>query len=184
MKFAHVSLLGLLLVALGPAPAAHSSWPAVTGAAAIPQLRHAESVELLTRLQADMQAILGLIRKMRGHAAVAASGMLPPPARVLLNMGFQSLVTRVDQIAFSCSSNGIPLLDGSNMSVALQIHPARPQVWNQPLSNCSSLNWELGWQDITSVSNALSALVMCDTALDSVESALRWVRAGKKAIGP
>ncbi len=184
MKLAPALLVGLFLVALGPAPAAHSSWPAVTVPASGPQLRHAKSVELLARLRADLQGIRALIRDMRGLAALAANGTLPAHERVLLDIRFQQMGLQLDQIAFSSSSSGIPLLDGSCFSVALQIHPARPQMWIQPLVDCTLLTLGLVSQDISTVANANSALPTCDMALDCVEYALRLVRAGANAIEP
>ena len=184
MKLALASLLGLFLVALGPAPAAHSCWPAVTVAGAWPRLRHAESIELLARLRADLLAIQDLTRNMRGLAAVAGNGTLPANERVLLDMQFQQLKGQLDQLALSSSSSGIPLLDGSNRSVALQIQPARPQMWSQPLSECTSITLGLAVTDIATVPNAWSALAACDMALDSIGWGLSWVRAGTNAIGP
>ena len=183
MKLAHASLLGLFLVALGPAPAAHSSWPAVTAVSSEPQLRHAESVVLLARLREDLQAIRALIRDMRGLAALATNGTLPAHERAFLDIRFGQMGSQLDQIAFSSSSSGISILDGSYISVALQVHPALPHMWIQPLVECTLIALGQASQDISTVANANSALPACDMALDSVEHALREVRAGVNAIG-
>jgi len=181
MKLVLAVVFMSLFVAIEPAKA-RSPAAAMTFTAAH-SLRHAESVELLARMLSDLRAIQALIRGMHGLATEAANGKLTSDERMRLDLRSQQWNDQVNQIALGSSSSGISLLDGSNYSVALQVHPGRPLMWIQPLGDCTSMSLGLYSLDISTQAGASAALSNCESALASVESMLGSVRIGAIALG-
>ncbi len=150
---------------------------------AAPQLRHAQVAALLTRLERDLSEVRGRVRAMRALAAASMNGLLTPAGRVALDIEFQQHLFELYQLAHASQSSGVQLLDGSQPSVELQIDPSLPPLLTLALPDCRPMSLGIDWLDVTSASNAASAFVGCDTALDVADSALAATRAAALALG-
>jgi len=195
MKLASVRLLvsSLTLLAVVAAPAeAQLPWQAVAtpmypervGQPILPPpLRHGEAAQVLERIRIDLWRIRGQLRAMRGLAIEASNGLLTPADRALLDVQFQARVRRIAEIAAASEVNGLPLLDGTHISVLLQVRPSRYALRLECLHDMRPMTLGIDSAAVFTVAHAASALVDCDSAFDSVCTALLLRRAAAQALG-
>ena len=113
------------------------------------------------------------LTRMRELAIQSANGTLSDDDRAIIDDEFQALIAEINRIATTTNFNGIQLLDGSASSLDLQVGIESGQTITVDLEDTTSttLGLESASFDVTSVTNAVSALDIIDTATDSVTEA-------------
>jgi hypothetical protein len=195
MKLAKVRSLvaSLILLAVVAAPAkAQLPWQAVATPIypqriylplVPPPLRHGEAAQALERMRIDLWRIRGQLRAMQGIAIEASNGLLTEADRVLLDVQFQARKQRIADIVTASQVNGLPLLDGTQTYVLLQIRPARFAFRQEYLQDVRPTTLGIESADVTTVANGGTASASCRGAIDSVDCALLLRRAAVQALG-
>lgn len=174
-----------LVAAASMLPArARSTAPCAFVAPSTPlRVRHAPAVEMLERLRTDLVKMHRLVHTMRAVALKAANGTLTPTQRMRLDRRFQRLKNEIHRIGLESESNGVRLMDGSQVIVELQVHPSRPQRLTFWLNELSLTSLQFETITLTSVASAIGASVSCDSALDVVETVRTLARSAAQALG-
>ena len=115
------------------------------------------------------------LHRMRELAIQASNGTYSTEDRAVLDVEFQAIIAEIDRIANSTEFNGIPLLDGSQTNVTIQVglENATSDTITVGLQDVSStaLGLSGGTFDVTDVANAQGVLAALDTATNSVNTA-------------
>lgn len=115
------------------------------------------------------------LHRMRELAIQASNGTYSTEDRAVLDVEFQAIIAEIDRIANSTEFNGIPLLDGSQTSVTIQVglENAVSDTITVGLQDVSStaLGLSGGTFDVTDAANAQGVLAALDTATNSVNTA-------------
>jgi flagellin len=115
------------------------------------------------------------LHRMRELAIQASNGTYSTEDRAVLDVEFQAIIAEIDRIANSTEFNGIPLLDGSQTTVSIQVglDNASSDTITVGLQDVSStaLGLSGGTFDVTDVANAQGVLAALDTATNSVNTA-------------
>jgi flagellin len=115
------------------------------------------------------------LHRMRELAIQASNGTYSTEDRAVLDVEFQAIIAEIDRIANSTEFNGIPLLDGSQSTVSIQVglDNASSDTITIGLQDVSSTALALsgGTFDVTSVANAQGVLQAIDDATNSVNTA-------------
>jgi flagellin len=115
------------------------------------------------------------LHRMRELAIQASNGTYSTEDRAVLDVEFQAIIAEIDRIANSTEFNGIPLLDGSQATVSIQVglDNASSDTITIGLQDVSSTALALsgGTFDVTSVANAQGVLQAIDDATNSVNTA-------------
>lgn len=110
------------------------------------------------------------LSRMRELAVQAANGTMSDADRDVIDNEFGALVEEIDRIATTTEFNKIPLLDGTQASLDLQVGIDAGEVITITLSDLSAatLGLEAVGFDVDSQSNAVAALAVIDTATGSI----------------
>jgi flagellin len=115
------------------------------------------------------------LHRMRELAIQASNGTYSTDDRSVLDVEFQAIIAEIDRIANSTEFNGIPLLDGSQASVTIQVglENAVSDTITVGLQDvgAAALGLSGGTFDVTDVANAQGVLAALDTATNSVNTA-------------
>ncbi|MEO6708451.1 MAG: flagellin [Planctomycetota bacterium] len=117
-----------------------------------------------------LQEVSNNLSRMRELAVQAANGTINATDRATLDSEFQELSSEIDRIASQTTFNGINLLDGSATSVDIQVGVNTGETLTVALSDSTASTLAIGGLDVTSITNANTALAAIDTAIDSVST--------------
>ena len=128
-----------------------------------------DGVSLVNTAESNLNEIRNIVLRMRELAVQMANGVYNNnPDRNLAQVEIDQLLQQVDLIALNANFNGVPLLDGTMQNIGIQTGPSaneRPSIFFK--DNTSS---GLGIEsvNITTQSNAKSAMVTLESALTSI----------------
>jgi flagellin len=128
-----------------------------------------QAKNLIQTAEGALNEIHAMLTRMRELAVQSASDSVDASNRAALNAEFQNLGTEIDRISDSLEYNGITLLDGT-FSGTFQIGPNGETDNTITFSISSVKTGELAIDDddLTSRTNAVTAITAIDSAIDSV----------------
>ncbi|MCY3000709.1 MAG: flagellin [Planctomycetota bacterium] len=129
-----------------------------------------DGVSLVQTAEGALQEVSNNLNRMRELAVQSSNGTLTTADRATLDTEFQALVTEIDRVATQTTFNGVNLLDGSTTSLSVQVGVNSGETIGLSLSDSSSTGLSLGSVDVTSDTNASSALATIDSAIATVAS--------------
>jgi hypothetical protein len=172
-------VLGSLLTVIGPAPtspAAEPRSPDSRGPGSGPRsclgLLHVpfpQSLELLRATDAGLGDQYWELARMRELARMASRELLTSAERLVLDSEYQARLFEVDRISILQSFHEIPLLDGS-LDVCLGGGPPLAPLIYHDLPETTPFALDLDGSNLTTASNAQTALVIVEHALRSLTS--------------
>ena len=142
-----------------------------------------DGASLVQTAEGALAEVHSSLHRMRELAIQASNGTYSTEDRAVLDVEFQQIIEEIDRIATSTEFNAIPLLDGSQASVDIQVglDSATSDVITIALQDVSASTLSLTG-DITSVTNANSVLAAIDTATDSINTARGNLGASKNRL--
>jgi flagellin len=131
-----------------------------------------DGVSLVQTAEGALGEVSGNLTRLRELAVQAANGTLNTGDRAALDSEFQALIAEIDRVATQTDFNGINLFDGSTATVSIQVGTESGETIDITLDDAteSGLGLDGGSFDLTTVSNASSALATIDTAIDSIST--------------
>jgi flagellin len=130
-----------------------------------------DAVSLAQTAEGALNEVSGNLSRMRELAIQASNGTLSSTDRTIIDTEYQALVSEIDRTATESEFNGIALLDGSSTSVDIQVGLDSGETISIELQDASTSTLGISSTDVTSVTNAQSALADIDSAIDDVNSA-------------
>lgn len=117
--------------------------------------------------------------RLRELAVQASNGTLNSGDRAAINEEFSALVNEIDRVASDGDFNGIALFDGTIESLSLQVGAEKDQTIAVNLTETTATALSLtaaaqgsgGSFDVTTATNASTALSTIDAAIDTVNTA-------------
>jgi flagellin len=124
-----------------------------------------------------------LLVRMRELAMQASNGTLDTEDRATLDTEFQAIDTEIDRIASQTEFNGISLLDGSVTGIDIQVGLDSGQSISISTVDTQSTQLGIDTLDVTTTTNANTALAALDTAITSVNTARGQIGADQNLLG-
>jgi flagellin len=130
-----------------------------------------DGVSLAQTAEGALQEVSNNLTRMRELAVQASNGTLTTTDRATLDTEFQALITEIGRVSSETSFNGVTLLDGTTTSLSIQVGIDANQTIAVSLSDMTSTTLGVNGEDVTSASNASSAIAAIDAAIDDVTEA-------------
>jgi len=130
-----------------------------------------DGISLVQTAEGALSELNGNLIRMRELAIQSSNGTLNTGDRAVIDSEFQALVGEIDRVANQTTFNGVNLLDGSTTSLSIQVGTESGETIDIAFEDVTASTLGVS-TDVTSVTNAQSALDLIDTAIDTV-SALR-----------
>jgi len=131
-----------------------------------------DGVSLVQTAEGAMHEATSSLTRMRELAIAAANGTLNSGDRATLDVEFQAMIEEIDRIASSTKFNGVNLLDNSIPNIDIQIGTEAGETIaiNLVDATSSGLGLTSAGFDVTTVTNASSALSVIDAAITIMTS--------------
>jgi len=131
-----------------------------------------DGASLVQTAEGALSEVHSSLHRMRELAIQASNGTYSTEDRAVLDVEFQQIIAEIDRIATSTEWNDIPLLDGSQSSIDIQVglDANASDVITISLEDVSAATLGLTG-DITDTTNATAVLATIDTATDSINTA-------------
>ncbi len=148
-----------------------------------------DGISLINVAECALNEQSGILIRLRELASQAATGTVGSTERATIQLEFTALRNEVDRIAATTEFNGQKLVDGSLSSSVASANQILIQVGIDSTADSRiNLNQEVNLQAITSTSLGIDTLSVTTagaalTALDSINSAIATVAAGRGAVG-
>lgn len=143
-----------------------------------------DGVSLVNTAEANLNEIRNMVLRMREIAVQMANGIyLDNPDRGFAQIEIDQLVQQIDLIAENANFNGVALLDGTMQNVGIQTGPTaneRPSIFFKD-NTVSGL--KIDTVDVTTQSNARTAMVTLETALTSISDEISRAGAYENRFG-
>lgn len=139
-----------------------------------------DGISLVQTAEGALNEVNGNLVRMRELAIQASNGTLSAGDRSALESEFSALSSEIDRVASQTDFNGTSLLNAST-SISIQVGTESGETIALALGDVSAssgLGLSGGTFNLSSASNASSALATIDTAIDSVTS----LRSGLGAV--
>lgn len=133
----------------------------------------ADGISMIQTAEGGLEETSGILIRLRELAEQAATETLGSSERGYLDQEFQALTAEITRIAQSTEFNGAALLDGSNLTLDIQVGigtGASSAVTINLGSGMTSTNLGLNTSSITTSANALTAISALETATASVSA--------------
>jgi flagellin len=130
-----------------------------------------DGVSLAQTAEGAMQETGNILTRMRELSVQAANGTLTTTDRATLDTEFQALSAEIDRISTQTTFNGVSLLDGSATGLSVQVGINASETISVALQDASSSTLGVSGEDVTSVTNANSAIAAIDSAIDTISTA-------------
>ena len=116
--------------------------------------------------------VANMVKRMRELAVQSSSETLGDGARGAIQAEFEQLAEEVDRIAQTTEFNGVPLTDGSNASLDVQVGVDSGGTMDVPLGDlrAATLGVDTASIDLSTAANAQAALGELDSALGDINS--------------
>jgi len=130
-----------------------------------------DGVSLVQTAEGALNEVNNSLVRMRELALQAANGTLATADRTVIDTEFQALILEIDRIATTTDFNGLPLLDGTNGSIDIQVGAGAGEVIEVgPVDTTIATLFAGATLDALSSTTANTALSAIDTAINSVTS--------------
>lgn len=132
------------------------------------------AVSVLQTADGGASNISDILTRMKSLASEAASGTESDSDRTYINDEFQQLTSEINSIATGTRYNDQSLLDGTSAfasGVGVMVGSSASDTITVTLSNLSSSSLGVSTLDVTSQTNANTALTAIDSAIDTVSAA-------------
>lgn len=133
----------------------------------------ADGISMIQTAEGGLEETSGILIRLRELAEQAATETLGSSERGYLDQEFQALTAEITRIAQSTEFNGAALLDGSNLTLDIQVGigtGASSAVTISLGSGMTATNLGLNTASITTADNALLAIDALETATASVSA--------------
>ncbi len=148
-----------------------------------------DGISLINVTEGALNEQSGILIRLRELSSQAATGTVGSTERATIQLEFTALRNEIDRIAATTEFNGQKLVDGSLSSSVASANQILIQVGIDSSSDSRiNLNTEVNLQAITSTSLGIEGLSVTTagnalTALDTINSAIAIVTAGRGAVG-
>ena len=148
-----------------------------------------DGISLINVAEGALNEQSSILIRLRELASQAATGTVGSTERATIQLEFSALRNEVDRIAATSEFNGQKLVDGSLASSVATDNQILIQIGIDSTSNSRiNLNTEVNLAAVTSTSLGIDVLSVTTagaalTALDSINSAIATVTAGRGAVG-
>jgi flagellin len=142
-----------------------------------------DGVSLAQTAEGALQEVNNNLTRMRELAIQASNGTLTTADRTTLDTEFQALITEIGRVASQTTFNGVTLLDGSTTGLDIQVGTNSGETITISLADMTSTGLSIGSLDVTSDTNASSALTTIDAAIGSVTSTRGALGAAQNRLG-
>ncbi|MDA0692954.1 MAG: flagellin [Nitrospinae bacterium] len=148
-----------------------------------------DGISLINVTEGALNEQSSILIRLRELSSQAATGTVGSTERATIQLEFTALRNEIDRIAATTEFNGQKLVDGSLASSVAGDNQILIQIGIDSTSNSSiNLNTEVNLQAITASSLSIDSLSVTTagaalTALDSINSAIALVTAGRGAVG-
>ncbi len=141
-----------------------------------------DGVSLLQTAQGAMTQTLDILQRMREIASQASSGTYSSTDLSNLDTEFQSLLTEIDRVQSTSTFNGIDLLNGGSVSIQIgEANTSNDRV-SITLTATAASDLSIDTSDVTTNSNAQSALDAVKTAIETVTTGLASLGASQSNL--
>lgn len=133
----------------------------------------ADGISMIQTAEGGLEETSGILIRLRELAEQAATETLGSSERGYLDQEFQALTAEITRIAQSTEFNGAALLDGSNLTLDIQVGigtGASSAVTINLGSGMTATDLSLNTSSITTSANALTAISALETATASVSA--------------
>jgi len=133
------------------------------------------NVNLLDTAEGALSVIDEKLVRMRALAVEASNGAMSGDDRTILNTEFQALKSEITRIANVTNYNGLYLLDGTYSSDSIRFHIGTyatedEDFYGVTINSMTASALGLTGADLTSTTNAASAITSIDTAIGSKDT--------------
>jgi len=133
-----------------------------------------DGISVLQTAEGATDEVGDILSRMRELAVQSSSETLADDERAYIQTEFEQLSDEIDRIAVATTFNGLPLSDGTNSSLDVQVGinnsaNDRIAITLGDLTT-STLGVDTGSVDLSTATGAQAAIDVFDTALDSVSS--------------
>jgi len=148
-----------------------------------------DGISLINVTEGALNEQSSILIRLRELSSQAATGTVGSTERATIQLEFTALRNEVDRIAATAEFNGQKLVDGALASSVAGANQILIQIGIDSTANSRiNLNTEVNLQAITASSLSLDTLSVTTagaalTALDSINSAIAIVTAGRGAVG-
>ncbi len=148
-----------------------------------------DGISLINVAEGALNEQSSILIRLRELSSQAATGTVGSTERATIQLEFTALRNEVDRISATAEFNGQKLVDGSLSSSVTSANQVLIQIGIDSSSNSRiNLNTEVNLQAVTASSLSLDTLSVTTagaalTALDSINSAIATVTAGRGAVG-
>ncbi len=148
-----------------------------------------DGISLINVTEGALNEQSGILIRLRELSSQAATGTVGSTERATIQLEFTALRNEIDRIAATTEFNGQKLVDGSLSSSVAASNQILIQVGiDSSADSRINLNTEVNLQAITSTSLGIEGLSVTTagnalTALDTINSAIAIVTAGRGAVG-
>lgn len=129
-----------------------------------------DGISLIQTAEGALDESHAIVQRMRELAVQSSSGALEDEDRAQLDLEYQELSGELDRIAKNTEFNKKNILDGTVTTVAIQVGANANQTIDITLTNNDAATLTGGVGDITSTTNAQTAIGALDTALDTLNT--------------
>lgn len=133
----------------------------------------ADGISMIQTAEGGLEETSGILIRLRELAEQAATETLGSSERGYLDQEFQALTAEITRIAQSTEFNGAALLDGSNLTLDIQVGigtGASSAVTINLGSGMTATDLSLNTSSITTSANALTAISALESATASVSA--------------
>jgi flagellin len=133
-----------------------------------------DGVSVIQVAEGATAEVTNIVKRMRELAVQSASETLADSERAYIQDEFEQLAAEIDRIAAVTEFNGLPLADGTNASLEVQvgIHDTADDRIAITLGDLrgATLGVDTGAVDLSTAGGAQTALTAFDTAIDTLNS--------------
>jgi flagellin len=132
-----------------------------------------DGISLIQTADGALSQTADSLQRIRELTVEAGNGTLSPEQRGAIQSEIADIQQSIDQTANNTQFNGLPLLNGTNTSVALQTGPnsGNTNTVNLPNATTAALGIGPGQVDVSSPAAANASLSNIDQAIDRVNTA-------------
>jgi len=130
-----------------------------------------DGISLVQTAEGALNEGSNILSRMRELAVQASNGTLSTDDRNTIDAEVQALVSELGRISDSTTFNGVNLLDGTSTTASIQVGINDGETIDVGLEDTSTATLGVNSLDVTTASNASSALADIDDAIDVLNSA-------------
>ncbi|HPP88487.1 MAG TPA: flagellin [bacterium] len=128
-----------------------------------------DGISLAQVAEGGLQNLCSILQRMRVLSLQASNGTLSSSDRSLITEEVNQLISEIDRMQTAVSFNGVSLL-GSAQSIQIQVGASAGQQISIVLSSITASGLGINTLDVSSATNAATAVSSIDSALSSVLS--------------